>query len=126
MSDEPRVEIGLLDHLQVPAADVAAAVAFYRDVLGATVQSVSPRWAMVRLANVDVGIHAAGGSAGWEPGFRVADIAAVKRGLKAAGVAITRDYHDIPGGVTLAFRDPDGNPVAVYQYGVSVEELRGA
>jgi predicted enzyme related to lactoylglutathione lyase len=134
MTPEPagRVEVGLLDVIQAPSADVAAAVAFYRDVLGAAVQSVSTHWASVRLANVDVGIHlrersetAAGGAAtgGWEPAFRVRDVAALRARLVAAGVAITQEFHDIPGGVKLGFADRDGNPLAAVQYGVSVADL---
>ena len=126
MSDRvPRgADIGLLDLVLAQADDVPATVAFYRDVLGATVQTVSPQWAQVRLANVDIGIHPRGTSdQPWEPGFRVADIAAFKSHLLACGVPMTEDYHEIPGGVKLAFSDPAGNPIAVYQYGVRVADL---
>jgi uncharacterized protein len=122
-----RVELGLLDLVQAPAADVEAAVAFYRDVLGATVQSVGPEWAVVRLANVDVGIHRRDPAAGgWEPGFRVQDVAAFRAQLIAAGASITQEFHDVPGGVKLGFADRDGNRLAAYQYGVTVAELTGA
>ena len=126
MSDRvpPGAEIGLIDLVVARADDVQATAAFYRDVLGATVQTVSPQWAQVRLANVDIGIHERGASdEHWEPGFRVADIAAFRAHLLATGVTIADDYHDIPGGVKLGFRDPAGNPVAVYQYGVRVADL---
>jgi predicted enzyme related to lactoylglutathione lyase len=123
---EGRTELGLLDHIQAAAPDVEALAGFYRDVLGATVQSVSSHWAQLRLANVDIGIHLSGDGPRWEPGFRVHDIAAFKRHLLTQGVEVTQDFHDIPGGVTLGFRDPAGHPLAVYQYGVSVEELRRA
>lgn len=126
MSDEaaPGAGIGLLDLVLARADDVPATAAFYRDVLGATVQSISPAWAQVRLANVDIGIHERGaGPDAWEPGFRVADIAAFKAHLLASGVAITQDFHEIPGGVKLGFRDPAGNPIAVCQYGVRVADL---
>lgn len=136
MSDErsdagERVEVGLLDLIRVPATDVAAAVAFYRDVLGATVQSLSAEWATVRLANVDVGIHrhdgaGAGIASGWEPGFRVRDVAAFRARLAAAGAAVTAEPHDIPGGVRLGFTDLDGNRLAAYQYGVTVADLGAA
>lgn len=118
-------EIGLLDLLLARADDVPAAAAFYRDVLGAVVQTVSPEWAQVRLANVDIGIHARGASnEAWEPGFRVADIAALKGHLEGSGVPIVEDYHEVPGGVKLAFRDPAGNTIAAYQYGVRLADLR--
>lgn len=126
MSEErPRgAEIGLLDLLIVRADDVPATAAFYRDVLGATVQSVSPGWAQVRLANVDIGIHERGASdASWEPDFRVADIVAFRAHLVAHGLSIVLDFHDIPGGVKLAFRDPAGNVMSVTQYGVKAADL---
>ncbi len=50
----------------------------------------------MRLANVDIGIPArpAAGSPphGWEPGFRVPDIAAFRAHLLAHGVTITKDF----------------------------------
>jgi predicted enzyme related to lactoylglutathione lyase len=118
-------EVGALDYIQASSTDVEAAVAFYRDVLGATVQSVAaPYFAMVRLANVDIGIHKRderGG--GWEPGFRVQDIVAFHAQLVAHGVEVTQEFHDIPGGVKLGFTDHDGNRMAVYQYGIATKDL---
>jgi catechol 2,3-dioxygenase-like lactoylglutathione lyase family enzyme len=117
--------IGLLEVLQAASGDVAATVAFYRDVLGADVQSESASWARVRLGNVDIGVHAAPTPyEGWMPAFRVADVRAVRAAVLAAGLEC-RDYHDIPGGVTLQFRDPAGNWLAAVEYGVTVERLTG-
>ena len=88
----------------------------------------SPFWSRVRLGNVDIGIHEGappepGTAVGWEPGFRVHDVAATRAALEAHDVAITQDYHDIPGGVKLGFRDIAGNELAVYQYGIAVADL---
>ena len=118
-----------LELIQLATEDVPGTAAFYADVLGATViDAPSPHWARVRLANIEIGIHARppAGSAphGWEPGFRVADIAAFRAHLQAHGVTIAKDFHDIPGGVTLAFLDPAGNAIGVYQYGTSEAALR--
>ena len=134
-ADETRVaahaSIGALELIQLRTADPAATAEWYRDVLGATVQMTSPFWSRVRLGNVDIGIHEsavgreAGASAGWEPAFRVHDIAATRATLEAHGVAITQDYHDIPGGVKLGFRDIAGNELAVYQFGIAVGDLSG-
>ncbi|MSQ29896.1 MAG: hypothetical protein EXR68_05350 [Dehalococcoidia bacterium] len=123
----PSVEI--LDIIQLGTEDVPGTTAFYTDVLGATVvDAPSAHWARVRLANIDIGIHArpSGGSPphGWEPGFRVSDIAAYRAHLLTCGVTITKDFHDIPGGVTLSFLDPAGNAIGVYQYGTSEVALR--
>ncbi len=117
--------IGALDLIQLHTADPVATAAWYRDVLGATVQMTSPYWSRVRLGNVDIGIHEGARPAGpgWEPGFRVLDIAATRAALEAHAVEITQPYHDIPGGVKLGFRDVAGNELAVYQYGIAVAEL---
>jgi catechol 2,3-dioxygenase-like lactoylglutathione lyase family enzyme len=116
-------QIGLLEVLQTSSDEVTAAVAFYRDVLGADVQTESPHWARLRLGNVDIGIHAATASyEGWMPAFRVPAVAPVRAAVLAAGLEC-RDYHDIPGGVTLQFRDPAGNWLAAIQLGVTAAQL---
>ena len=60
-----RPEIGLLDLLQTASDDPAATARFYRDVLGADVESESPAWSQVRLGGVDIGIHAEAGQPRW-------------------------------------------------------------
>lgn len=121
--------VGMLDLLKLFTPDVAAALTFYCDVLGAVVAEEDlPHWARVRLANVDIGLHhgeasEVGRGTGWEPSFRVHDIAAFRAHLERTGVTIVRDFHDIPGGVTLAFADPAGNVLSVAQYGTSEAAL---
>ena len=116
-------QIGLLEVLQTATSDVSATVAFYRDVLGADVQTEGPHWARLRLGNVDIGVHAAPASyEGWMPAFRVPDVGAVRAAVLAAGLEC-RDYHDIPGGVSLQFRDPTGNWLAAIEYGITVARL---
>ncbi len=85
----------------------------------------SPYWSRVRLGNVDIGIHegALPDGPGWEPGFRVHDIAAARASLVANGVEVTQEFHDIPGGVKLAFADPSGNVLGLLQYGIAVADL---
>lgn len=125
MAAETSAEIGLMDMLQTAADDVRETVRFYRDVLGATVQTEQDEWSQVRLGGVDIGIHRTPvATEGWLPVFRVADIAAVRQAVVAAGRPVLRDYHDIPGGVVLSFADPAGNAVQVVQYGVSEADLQ--
>ena len=117
-------QIGLLELLQTVSGDVASTVAFYCDVLGAAVQTESPHWARLRLGNIDLGVHSVPADRtasyeGWMPAFRVADVRAVRSAVLGAGLEC-RDYHDIPGGVTLQFRDPTGNCLAAIEYGTSV------
>jgi predicted enzyme related to lactoylglutathione lyase len=125
----PPPVVGMLDMLKLFTPDVAGALAFYRDVLGALVAEEDlPHWARVRLANVDIGLHLGEATevarrVGWEPGFRVHDVAAFRAHLQRRGVNIVQDFHDIPGGVTVAFADPAGNVLSVVQYGTSVEAL---
>ncbi len=121
-----RVEVGLLDMIKLYTDDVPATVAFYREVLGAAVQQEGEHWGQVRLGGIDIGIHRGSNeqSTGWEPSFRVPDIAAFRAQLELRQVTVTRDFHDIPGGVTLSFCDPGDNSLAVTQYGTSEEALR--
>lgn len=124
MTAETTPTIGLLDMLQTAAEDVGAVVRFYSEVLGATVEAESPHWSQLRIGGVSLGIHAAPAAIeSWMPSFRVPDIAAVRATLDAAGTPILRDYHDIPGGVVLAFQDPAGNPLQVVQLGISAGDL---
>ena len=124
MTADATLDIGLLDMVQTAAQDVREAVRFYRDVLCATVQTESDQWSQVHLGGVDIGIHKAPSThERWVPSFRVADIAAVRAAVQAAGRPLLSDYHDIPGGVVLSFADPAGNPVQVVQQGISEAEL---
>ena len=118
--------IGLLDVLQTVSGDVASTVAFYRDALGAVVQSEGPHWARLRLGNVDIGVHSgSAGYEGWMPAFRVPEVRSVHAAVLAAGFEC-HEYHDIPGGVSLQFRDPAGNWLAAIQYGVTAAQLAAA
>lgn len=120
-----RAEVGLIDMIQTTAEDMAESVRFYRDVLGGAVQSESESWSQLRLGGVDIGIHQRPAAVeGWMPLFRVTDIAATRAAVVAAGRPLLRDFHDIPGGVTLTFADPAGNPVSAVQYGASEAQLR--
>lgn len=124
MTAETTPTIGLLDMLQTAAEDVGAVVRFYSEVLGATVEAESEQWSQVRIGGVSLGIHASPATIEmWMPSFRVPDIAAVRVALEASGTPILRDYHDIPGGVVLAFQDPAGNPLQVVQLGISADDL---
>jgi catechol 2,3-dioxygenase-like lactoylglutathione lyase family enzyme len=119
--------LGLLDYLMLYAPDVERATAFYRDVLdGGVIEEAYPHWARVRVANIDIGLHAGEAAGmGGEPAFRVHDIAAFRAHLEAAGVALD-EYHQIPGGVKMAFADPSGNRLQAVQYGTSLDALHAS
>lgn len=115
--------LGLLDMLQTSTEDMAASVAFYRDVLGAHIEVESPDWSQVRLGGVSIGIHGPGASyEGWLPAFRVGDLASARATLDAAGATVEAP-HDIPGGVTMQVTDADGHRLALTQCGISVADL---
>ena len=121
MMAETTPTIGLLDMMQTAAEDVGAVVRFYSEVLGATVEADSEQWSQVRIGGVSLGIHAS--PEAWMPSFRVPDIAAVRVALEASDTSILCAYHDIPGGVVMAFHDPAGNPLQVVQLGISAADL---
>ena len=47
--------------------------------------------------------------------FRVADLPAMVRQLRAAGVSVEVDEQVYPNGVFARLQDPDGNPIAIWQ-----------
>jgi predicted enzyme related to lactoylglutathione lyase len=116
-----------LSTLMVYVGDMPRAVSFYRDVLGLPLQVESPGWSQFDLGNgAIIGLHVghpAGSGAGWIPGFEVDDIRAADQRVRAAGASIDHGFHDVPGGVVLEFKDPDGNPVQVTQMGVTCADL---
>ena len=124
--------LGSLDYVMLRAADVAALVAVYRDTLDAVpIEEAYPRWARIRLANVDLGIHVDEGFDGRSElpsgavlAFRVHDIASLRAALDAAGFT-TGAYEVIPGGVRVDLRDPCGNALAAIQWGGRIEDLPG-
>ncbi|MBM4411065.1 MAG: hypothetical protein FJ037_07050 [Chloroflexi bacterium] len=122
MADEARP--GLLDHLLVRGPDVAVLVSFYREVLGGTVvEEDRPHWVRVRVADIDLGLHAGEAGGGAQPRFRVQSVSAFRTHLESHGVTIPEGYHAVPGGVELDFFDPAGNRLGVVQYGVALADL---
>lgn len=119
----PRPGLGLLDAVLLRVPEVPTAVRFYRDVLGAVViEDGDEAGARLRLANVDLALERGEAGGGAEPGFRSADIRALRAYLVAQGVRIVRDLAEVPGGLTLAFADPAGNALSATQYGASLAE----
>jgi len=124
------VRLGSLDYVMLRAADVAALVTTYREVLdAAAIEEAYPHWARIRLANIDVGIHAderfdgrEQPIPGAEPTFRVHDVAVLRAALLEGGFAVD-EYETIPGAVRLGFRDPAGNVLSAIQWGARLDEV---
>lgn len=116
--------LGLLDYLLICGPDVPALLAFYRDILGGTViEEALPYWALVNVANIDIGLHPGTPGGGAQPRFRAHSVAAFRAHLESHGSETPEGYRAVPGGVELSFADPAGNRLGVVQYGITVANL---
>jgi catechol 2,3-dioxygenase-like lactoylglutathione lyase family enzyme len=105
--------------------DLAASIAWYRDVLGFehmyTVEEIAWCELSTGVARVSVGLSQRenpGGPGGAVLTFGVKEIGAAKAALAAHGVRMDRDgqIEHIPGMVKLVtFYDPDGNTLMLYE-----------
>lgn len=109
-------------------ADMDRATRFYRDCLGLTPKYESAMWTSFQIGETDLGLHPPFGESaprgsGWTIGLEVSDVAAVKARLIEHGAEIELDYHDVPRGVILGFKDPDGNSLQAIQNGITIADL---
>lgn len=113
-------------------SDMDRAVAFYRDVLGLTPGHVTPYWSDFQVGSVRLGLHPpfqgseppySSPGKGWIVGIDVDDIRALKAQLVANSTEIAGDFHDVPGGVILDFRDPEGNNLQAVEYGTRTADF---
>jgi len=102
--------IGRLGHLLVPVDDVAAAVAFYTDVLGLELRFVDgDRYAAVAAGALTLGPAGPGEHGGGVTlSFAVEDLDAV---AEQVGAAVVQGGHED----RIAFTDPAGNPLVAYR-----------
>ena len=105
-------------------SDMDRAVDFYSRVLGLELEMKTPYWSSLLCGDVRIGLHPpfdgqtapyGGFGKGWFLNFEVEDLADARQALAGAGVKITRDHHEIPGGVLLDFEDPDGNNIQIFR-----------
>lgn len=101
--------------------DVAAARAFYRDVVGLRPGDLSnEEWVEFDLGNSTFALDGTGEELGIAPGsssgaaFEVDDVDAMHRRLAAAGVTVTPVYEFPPCRACFA-RDPEGNRFTLHQ-----------
>ena len=112
--------IEALDLLYMPSRDVAADVAFYRDVLGARVvfaiEAMGTRVAEVSLAEDGPRLVLAGHLAGEAPVLlgRVADLEAALRELEARGLELEARV-ELPLGPCATCRSPGGQRLGLYE-----------
>jgi methylmalonyl-CoA/ethylmalonyl-CoA epimerase len=126
---EPGLRLSQLGQVGQPVKDIARAVEFYRDILGATHQATfdPPGLAFFDFAGVRLMLDAIGEAQGHGAPlyFRVPDIEAACAALEARGVTIDAAPHLIqrddagvfgrPGMETWMafFKDPDANILAL-------------
>ena len=100
-------------------ADMARAVAFYRDALGLDVAfQDGERWTQLKAGGVNFALSArdegAPGATGATIVFEVEDLAAAREAVSAHGATVV-DERAMGSGTALTIRDPDGNIVQLYE-----------
>src|SRR5437763_10231745 len=96
-----------LDTLMIDVFDMDRLVAFYRDVVGLSLEMQSPAWSSFSLGGgASLGLHGGRHEPGnrtsnWMPGLKVDDIAGARAKVLEGGGSLGGEYHDIPGGVIL-------------------------
>src|ERR1051326_7181358 len=103
-------QIGII---MVTVSDMARSTAFYRDVLGLSLQFSSPDWTQFEIGGVQVALHIAGpnlkvnSDVGVNFGFYTDDIDKTLADLTTRGAEIAyRTEEDF--GTLSALKDPDG------------------
>ncbi len=105
------------DYVELPAAGLDEAVAFYESAFGWTLTKFAPTYAGTTTGDTDVGLQGDPAEAPEAPlpVIQVDDVAAAAAAVEAAGGDITRPVFSFPGGRRFHFRDPNGNELAVWQ-----------
>jgi catechol 2,3-dioxygenase-like lactoylglutathione lyase family enzyme len=101
--------------------DMERAVRFYRDTVGLQPDVESPHWTTFRTGPCTLALHAAErrnvGVGEPDPTFVVADAAAERTRLAAAGVEVTEIREPAAGVRVFDLQDPDGNRLSVESRG---------
>lgn len=106
-----------LDYVELPAANLDKAAAFYEAAFGWTLARFGPSYAATTTGDTDIGLQGDSAEAPKAPlpVIQVDDIAAAASAVEAAGGDIIRPVFTFPGGRRFHFRDPNGNEAAVWQ-----------
>jgi hypothetical protein len=120
VSDGSPTRFEQLDFLYVPSGDVAADVAYFRDVLGGAVlfaiEAMGTRVAGVRLTEAPPLVLLAGHLHGERPVlvYRVPDLRETLAELESRGWRREASF-EIPHGPCCSFRTPGGHRIALYE-----------
>lgn len=103
-----------INYVELPAADIEAAKAFYGVAFGFDLTAFGPSYAATMTGDVDLGLQGDPTEATTAPlaVIEVEDLEAALAAVTAAGGAITRPIFAFPGGRRFQFRDPNGNELA--------------
>lgn len=98
-------------------SDMERAVGFYRDTIGLEVDFESESWTTFGTGACTLALHLVErrepGVGEPDPTFRVANAAAERERLSAAGVAVTEIREPVAGVQVFDVRDPDGNRISL-------------
>jgi predicted enzyme related to lactoylglutathione lyase len=105
------------NYIELPASDIAASKAFYRQAFGWELTDFGPSYAATMTGDVDVGLQGdpAEATRAPLPVIAVDDLEAALLAVTAAGASIVRPIFAFPGGRRFQFLDPHGNELAVVQ-----------
>ena len=106
----------LLAYVELPAADVAVARAFYEGAFGYDFTDYGPTYAGSTSGGTELGLISEGAPPAPMPGLKVKDLEAARARVTAAGGEIVKDIFAFPGGRRFEFIDPAGNRLAVFVY----------
>lgn len=106
-----------ISFIELPAADLGAAKAFYSSAFGWALTDFGPSYACTMTGDVDLGLQADMDDAPSAPLTVIAvdDLDAALSAVQNAGGAISKPIFSFPGGRRFQFRDPNGLELAVMQ-----------
>jgi len=104
-----------INYVELPAANIAAAKAFYSTVFGWSLTDFGPTYAATMTGDVDMGLqgNVAEATAHPLPVIDVDDLEAALAAVTKAGARIVKPIFSFPGGRRFHFADPNGNELAV-------------
>ena len=108
-----------IDYVELPAADLDAAEAFYAAAFGWTFEDYGEGYRAFSDGRLDGGFHRSELRSRASEGAALVilyaeDLEDVERRVTAAGGTIVEPAFSFPGGRRFEFRDPHGNDLAVW------------
>jgi predicted enzyme related to lactoylglutathione lyase len=103
-----------ISFVELPARDIAAAQAFYKQAFAMALTDFGPTYACTMTGDVDLGLQGDAAEAPAAPLAVIAvdDLDATLAAVTRAGGTITKPVFAFPGGRRFHFTDPHGNELA--------------